>query len=143
MKRFYLTTIIVCLLTLLGASFVYRFWDKKPENMKLVVGYLSENDEMTASTYNFFQSQNILEKEFPEQVEILTKTNVQEDETMDALDDLIHSGARILFTNTRSEKVQAAAGPVDPLLCAIMMQPSSIRSFALAFSRLKLLSAFA
>ncbi|MBQ6504307.1 MAG: BMP family ABC transporter substrate-binding protein [Flexilinea sp.] len=109
MKRFYLTTIIVCLLTLLGASFVYRFWDKKPENMKLVVGYLSENDEMTANTYNFFQSQNILEKVFPEQVEILTKTNVQEDETMDALDDLIHSGARILFTNTRSEKVKAAA----------------------------------
>ena len=109
MKRFYLTTIIICLLTLLAASFVYHFWDKKPEDKKLVVGYLSENDEMTANTYNFFQSQNILEKEFPEQAEILTRTNVQEDETMDALDDLIRNGARILFTNTRSEKVKAAA----------------------------------
>ena len=109
MKRFYLTTIIICLLALLGASFVYHFWDKKPENLKLVVGYLSENDEMTANTYNFFQSQNILEKEFPGQVEILTKTNVQQDETMEAVDDLVRNGIRILFTNTRSDKIKAAA----------------------------------
>lgn len=110
MKRFYITTIIVCLLMLLSSSFYFHIWDKKPESTKLVVGFLSENDEMTANTYNFFQSQIILVKEYPDNIEILTKTNVQEDETMEALEELIHNGSRIIFTNTRSEKVKTAAG---------------------------------
>ena len=109
MKRFYLTTIIICLLTLAGASFYYHFWDNKQEDARLTVGFLSENDEMTANTFNFFLSQKTIEKEFPGQVLILTKTNVQEDETQEALEELIRNGCQILFTNTRSEKVKAFA----------------------------------
>ena len=109
MKRYYLTTIIICVLALLAFSFIFHFWDQEPEISLIKVGFLSENDEMTANTYNFEQSQSILQKEFDERIEIISLTNVRSDETGAALTELVRKGCSIIFTNTRSAEVKTTA----------------------------------
>ncbi|MBQ4513175.1 MAG: BMP family ABC transporter substrate-binding protein [Anaerolineaceae bacterium] len=109
MKRYYLTTIIICVLALLAFSFIFHFWDQEPEISLIKVGFLSENDEMTANTYNFEQSQAILQKEFDERIEIISLTNVRSDETGAALVELVRNGCSIIFANTRSPEVKTTA----------------------------------
>ena len=106
MKRYYITAAIVCLLTLLVFSFVYDFWTPSLADDVVRVGFLSENDEMTASTYNFEMPRNILEKEFDGHIEVETRQNIQAEETEEVLEELVRSGCNIIFANTRSEKVQ-------------------------------------
>ena len=109
MKRYYLAAFIICLAVLAAFSFIYNIWEDK-ETLDLVrVGFLSENDEMTVHTYNFIQSRNILEKELQDHVEIFTKANVGNDQTEEALMELIRSGCNIIFANTRSNAVRIAA----------------------------------
>ena len=109
MKKYYFLTLIICLGFLLGFSFHYHLWDRKADSQVLRVGFLSENDEMNSNTYNFFQVQTALKKNFPDQVELFTLTNIRDDETEDALEDLINSGCRIIFTNTHSDRVKYTA----------------------------------
>lgn len=109
MKRYYLATIIICFLILLVYSFVFHFWDRNQDIDVIRVGFLSENDEMTTGTYNFIQSRTILEKEFDDKIELFSRLNVQEDETVEALNELIRNGCRLIFTNTRSQTVKTVA----------------------------------
>ena len=110
MKRYNLTAFIICVLVLLAFSFIYHVWDGKSDIDVIKVGFLSENDEMTANTYNFEQSQNILKKEFDDRVEIISLTNVQRDETSSALTELVLKGCSVIFANTRSSDVKKTAG---------------------------------
>ena len=107
MKRYYLTAAVVCLLALLAASFVYDFWSPAPSLNIIRVGFLSENDEMTASTYNFEMSRNTLEKTFPGHIEVEIRQNIQAEETEDVLEELVQAGCSIIFTNTRSKVVRS------------------------------------
>ena len=109
MKKYYLTAFIICVLMLVGFSFVYHVWDEQ-QTLELVrVGFLSENDELTVSTNNFDLSRLILEKEFGERIEIFTKTNVGSDNTEEALLELVRSGCNIIFAHTRSNSVRVTA----------------------------------
>ena len=109
MKRYYLVTFIICFAVLTAFSFIYNIWEEKVTLDLVRVGFLSENDEMTVNTNNFIQSRNTLEKEFQEHVEIFTKANVGNDQTEEALMELVHSGCNIIFANTRSNAVRVAA----------------------------------
>ncbi|MBQ6504790.1 MAG: BMP family ABC transporter substrate-binding protein [Flexilinea sp.] len=109
MKRYYLVTFLICFAVLTAFSFIYNIWEEKVTLDLVRVGFLSENDEMTVNTNNFIQSRNTLEKEFQEHVEIFTKANVGNDQTEEALMELVHSGCNIIFANTRSNAVRVAA----------------------------------
>ncbi len=109
MKRYYLATFIICFAVLTAFSFIYNIWEEKVTLDLVRVGFLSENDEMTVNTNNFFQSRNILEKEFQGHVEIFTKANVGNDQTEEALMELVRSGCNIIFANTRSNAVRVVA----------------------------------
>lgn len=120
MKRYYLVTFIICFAVLTAFSFIFNIWEEKVTLDLVRVGFLSENDEMTVNTNNFIQSRNILEKEFQGHVEIFIKTNVGNDQTEEALMELVRSGCNIIFANTRSNAVRVAArNNPDVLFCQI------------------------
>ena len=64
MKKYYIATACVCLAALLICSFVFNFWNRKPEDAVLKVGFVYTEDESTPYTYNFIQSQHALEDAF-------------------------------------------------------------------------------
>ncbi|MBR5110780.1 MAG: BMP family ABC transporter substrate-binding protein [Clostridia bacterium] len=109
MKRYYITTAVICLLVLLTFSFVLDFWDRAPAVDELKVGFIYESDESTPYTYNFYQAQEALEKEYGKRVQILSKSNVREAETEEPLRELADRGCRIIFVNSYSEQVEQVA----------------------------------
>ncbi|MBR6089228.1 MAG: BMP family ABC transporter substrate-binding protein [Anaerolineaceae bacterium] len=120
MKKYYLTTLIICLLVLLASSFVYHFWDEKQVRDVIVVGFLSENDELTLSTNNFMQTRLVLEREFQGRIELKSLTNVQSDQTKEGLEELVQGGCDLIFTITRSDVVKAfAADYPDVQFCQL------------------------
>ena len=106
---YYLTALVICLLTLLAFSFIFNVWEERQVMDIVQVGFLSENDSMTVNTNNFAESRYILEKEFGDHLQFFTRTNVGSDQTEEALLELIRSGCDIIFTNTRSNTVRVVA----------------------------------
>ena len=109
MKRYYLTTLAICLLVLLAGSFAFGVWDRSPMLDKLKVGFIYENDESTPYTYNFFLAEQALRKEYGERVEILSRSNVRATETEEPLRELVDRGCQIIFINSYSEQVEKVA----------------------------------
>ena len=109
MKRYYAVTVFVSLLTLLAFTFVYRLWDDPAEKTVLKVGFIYENDEITPYTYNFTLAQKALEQAYPGQVEILTRSNVQDDQTEEPLRELVRLGCGVIFSNSYSPQIRALA----------------------------------
>jgi len=109
MKRYYITTAVICLLVLLAGSFAYGIWNRAPVLDHLKVGFIYENDESTPYTYNFFLAEQALKKEYGEKVEILSKSNVRETETEEPLRELVNRGCQIIFINSYSEQVARVA----------------------------------
>ena len=86
----------------------------------LKAGFLFENDESTPYTYNFILARDALQRKYPEQIEILTRTNVSPEETEEPLLDLISKGCRIIFCNNYSEQFYAmAAHYPDVVFCQV------------------------
>ncbi|MBR0408644.1 MAG: BMP family ABC transporter substrate-binding protein [Clostridia bacterium] len=124
MKRYYLTTLAICLLVLLAGSFAYGVWDRRPMLSELKVGFIYENDESTPYTYNFSLAQQALEKEYGEQVQVLTRSNVRDTETEEPLRELVDRGCRIIFINSYSEQVvQVAAEYPSVQFCQVSFLP--------------------
>ena len=109
MKRYYITTLVICLLVLLAGSFAYGFWDRSPALKELKVGFIYESDESTPYTYNFFLAEQALRKEYGNRIQIVSKSNVRENETEEPLRELAGSGCQIIFINSYSEQVEQAA----------------------------------
>ena len=109
MKRYYITTVVICLLVLLAGSFAYGIWDRAPVLDHLKVGFIYENDESTPYTYNFFLAEQALKKEYGDRVEIISRSNVRETETEEPLRELVDRGCRIIFVNSYSEQVEKVA----------------------------------
>ena len=105
MKRVYLTTVLTCAVIL--AAFLGIFKIINPYNTRddLKVGFIFDNDESTPYTYNFSLAIDALEKEYGDQIEILTCSNVLDDEMEEPLRDLAGKGCDIIFFNGYSELV--------------------------------------
>lgn len=109
MKRYYITTAVICLAMVLAFSFVFDVWGGKNGVDTLKVGFIYENDESTPFTYNFMQAQSALLKEYQDRVSVLTKSNVHGKETEDPLRELVIKGCNIVFINTDSDAVRKVA----------------------------------
>lgn len=109
MKRVYITTIAAALLVLAVFSWVYSFWTGKPGVETLKVGFIYDNDESTPYTYNFMLAQHALEKELGDQVKIYTRSNVADVGALDAAQELVEQGCKVIFTNNYSDEIVEAA----------------------------------
>ncbi len=101
-----IATVIISIAVLAAFSLIYGFWNKRPEDATLKVGFLYSEDESTPYTYNFVQGQYALTEQFGDKVEILTRSNVPAKEAEDPLRDLVWKGCKIIFIN---EDTPAAA----------------------------------
>jgi basic membrane protein A len=93
------------------AAFVgaFRLLNPAVGRQSLKVGFIYDNDESTPYTYNFSLAKDTLEKEYGERVEILTCSNVIDEEMEEPLRELAGEGCDIIFFNGYSEVVKELA----------------------------------
>ncbi|MBO4809607.1 MAG: BMP family ABC transporter substrate-binding protein [Lachnospiraceae bacterium] len=105
MKRVY----IVCALTsivMLGLLILcFRLFNLTGGRDSLKVGFIYDNDESTPYTYNFSLAKDALEKKYGEKVEIVTASNVLDDEMEEPLRKFADEGCDIIFFNGYSDLV--------------------------------------
>ncbi|MBQ3423798.1 MAG: BMP family ABC transporter substrate-binding protein [Clostridia bacterium] len=109
MKRVYITTFLTALLLLAVFSGVLTAWDGSHRVDTLKVGFIYKNDESTPYTYNFMLAQEALEREYPGRVQVYTRSNVPDEETMEPLRELVRAGCAVIFTNNNSSDLIEAA----------------------------------
>ncbi len=109
MKKYYITTLLVSLAVLLIFSFVYNAWTPVSADTVLKVGFIYENDGSTPFTYNFMLAQQALERTYPDQVRVLSRSNVRGSETEEPLRELVKKGCAIIFINNDSTQVRSIA----------------------------------
>ncbi len=109
MKRVYITTALTCLVVLAAFIGIFRFLNLSGRRENLKIGFIYDNDESTPYTYNFSLAKDALEKKYGEKVEILTCSNVLDDEMEEPLRDLAGQGCDIIFFNGYSELVMQLA----------------------------------
>ena len=105
MKRVYIVTVLTC--AVIAAAFIafFNYLNLSGGKDHLTVGFIYDNDESTPYTYNFSLAKDALEKKYGEKVDILTCSNVLDDEMEEPLRDLAEQGCDIIFFNGYSEKV--------------------------------------
>ncbi len=99
MKKFFLPTVIICVLVLAVLSIITGFWDNAPKINVTRVGFVYSEDESTPYTANFVKAQRALEDEYGDRVQVLVKNNVLSRESEQPMRELIHDGVKILFIN--------------------------------------------
>ena len=109
MKRVYITTALTCVVMLAAFFGLLRLLDLSGGKGNLKVGFIYDNDESTPYTYNFSLAKDALEKKYGESIEILTCSNVLDDEMEEPLRDLASKGCDIIFFNGYSETVMKLA----------------------------------
>ena len=109
MKRVYITTVLTCLVILAAFIACFRILNLSGGRDSLKVGFIYDNDESTAYTYNFSLAKDELEKKYGERVEIVTCSNVLDDEMEEPLRELAEEGCDIIFFNGYSELVRQLA----------------------------------
>ncbi len=109
MKRVYITTAVTCLVILAAFTLCFRLLNITGEKESLKIGFIYDNDESTPYTYNFSLSKDALEKRYGDRVEIITCSNVLDDEMEEPLRDLAGQGCDIIFFNGYSELVMTLA----------------------------------
>ena len=105
MKRVYITTVLTCAVILAAFIGIFRLLNMSGRRESLKIGFIYDNDESTPYTYNFSLAKDALEKKYGEKVEILTCSNVLDDEMEEPLRDLAGQGCDIIFFNGYSELV--------------------------------------
>ena len=101
-KRFFIT-LAVCAAVLLAAALLSGYWNDKPNNGLLRVGFVYTEDESTPYTANFIMAQRALEAEYGNKIEILSKSNVNGRDCEQPIRDLIRDGCSIIFINMDSD----------------------------------------
>ncbi|MCR5477736.1 MAG: BMP family ABC transporter substrate-binding protein [Lachnospiraceae bacterium] len=109
MKRVYIVTALTCAVILAISLSVLGLLQLSGERESLKIGFIYDNDESTPYTYNFSLAKDALEKKYGERVEILTRSNVLDDEMDEPLRDLAGQGCDIIFFNGYSELVRKLA----------------------------------
>ena len=109
MKRVYITTALTCLVMLAAFIGCFRVLNLTGGRDSLKVGFIYDNDESTPYTYNFSLARDAVAKKYGEKVEILTCSNVLDEEMEEPLRELADDGCDIIFFNGYSEKVRQLA----------------------------------
>ena len=109
MKRVYLTTILTCLVILSAFAGIFRLLNLSGGRDHLKIGFIYDNDESTPYTYNFSLAKDAVEKKYGDRVEILTCSNVLDEEMEEPLRELADDGCDIIFFNGYSELVRKLA----------------------------------
>ena len=97
-KRFFVT-VIVCAIVLIAAALLTGYWNDRPNNGILKVGFVYSEDESTPYTANFVMAQRALQAEYGGKIDVMFKSNILARESEQPMRDLIRSGCRILFIN--------------------------------------------
>lgn len=109
MRRIFAATTLTCLALLLMV-YAYHYWINPPAAPGVIqVGFVFDNDESTSYTYNFSLARDELQQRYGDQLKILTRSNVLEDQTGETLRELVLSGCDIIFLNGYSTQVVEAA----------------------------------
>lgn len=109
MKRVYITTVLTCLVILAAFLGLFRLLNITGGRDHLTVGFIYDNDESTPYTYNFSLASDAVVKKYGERVEILSCSNVLDEEMEEPLRDLAGQGCDIIFFNGYSELVRELA----------------------------------
>ena len=109
MKRIYMVTVITCMAVLAVFIGSFRLLDITGRRDSLKVGFIYDNDESTAYTYNFSLAKDAVEKKYGDSVTIMTRSNVLDDEMEEPLRELAGAGCDIIFFNGYSEMVMELA----------------------------------
>lgn len=109
MKRVYVITVLTCLAILAAFIGIFRLLNVSGGKDHLKVGFIYDNDESTPYTYNFSLAKDELEKKYGDRVEILTCSNVMDDEMEEPLRELVKEGCDVIFFNGYSELVMQLA----------------------------------
>ena len=109
MKRVYLLTALTC--TVIMAAFIccFRILNLSGGRDHIKVGFIYDNDESTPYTYNFSLAKDALEKKYPDRVEILSRSNVLDEDMEEPLRELADGGCDIIFFNGYSTLVRDLA----------------------------------
>jgi len=127
MKKYYIATIAVCLAVLVAVSFLTGFWEKTPQIGVYKVVFVYSEDESTPYTYNFIQGQHALEEAYGDQVEILSRSNVNEKDAETVMRELALSGCSVIFVNSDTEAAVNVCGDYpDVQFCQISMPSISL-----------------
>ena len=105
MKRAYIVTALTCLVIMTVSIGCFRILNLTGGKDHLKIGFIYDNDESTPYTYNFSLAKDAVEKKYGEKVEIVTCSNVLDDEMEEPLRELADEGCDIIFFNGYSEKV--------------------------------------
>ena len=105
MKRLYITTVLTCLVILGAFVGFFRLLNLTGGKDHLTVGFVYDNDESTPYTYNFSLAKDAIEKQYGDKVDIITCSNVLDDEVEEPIDELVQKGCNIIFFNGYSELV--------------------------------------
>lgn len=109
MKRVYMITVLTCLAILAVFLCCFRLLNLTGGREHLTVGFIYDNDESTPYTYNFSLAKDAVEKKYGDRVDILTCSNVLDDEMEEPLRELADKGCDIIFFNGYSELVRELA----------------------------------
>lgn len=109
MKRVYITTVLTCAAILAAFLCCFRLLNLTGGRDHLTVGFIYDNDESTAYTYNFSLAKDAVEKKYMDRVDIVTCSNVLDDEMEEPLRELADKGCDIIFFNGYSELVMKLA----------------------------------
>ena len=109
MKRVYIATALTCVVVMAVFIGCFRLLNLSGGKDHLKIGFIYDNDESTPYTYNFSLAKDAVEKEYGDRVEILTCSNVLDDEMEEPLRELADESCDIIFFNGYSEKVMALA----------------------------------
>lgn len=109
MKRIYIATALTCLVILAVFICIFKVCNFNGGKDHIKVGFIYDNDEGTPYTYNFSLASDAVEKKYGDQVEILSCSNVLDDEMAEPLSELAQAGCDIIFFNGYSELVMELA----------------------------------
>ena len=105
MKRVYLITALTCLVIISAFIVCFQLLDISGEREHLTIGFIYDNDESTPYTYNFSLAADAVEKKYGERVDIITRSNVLDEDMEEPLRQLADRGCDIIFFNGYSELV--------------------------------------
>ena len=109
MKRVYIVTVLTCLVVMAALIGCFRILNLSGGRDHLTVGFIYDNDESTPYTYNFSLAKDAVEKKYGDRVDILTCSNVLDDEMEEPLRELAEKGCDIIFFNGYSKLVRELA----------------------------------
>ena len=109
MKRVYIVTVLTCLVVMAAIIGCFRILNLSGGRDHLTVGFIYDNDESTPYTYNFSLAKDAVEKKYGDRVDILTCSNVLDDEMEEPLRELAEKGCDIIFFNGYSKLVRELA----------------------------------